>query len=112
MSSVSKIHSVTRCIMEIQLIDLPQVCLEEIFKKLSFAEISQLGRTCKYFREIAKTLFRLYFKNIEHVIEKEMEAIETEASKAEELTVSDHLHLALLHSVSTTLLNFHVRLSE
>ncbi|KAK6625630.1 hypothetical protein RUM43_005929 [Polyplax serrata] len=98
--------------MEIQLIDLPQVCLEEIFKKLSFAEISQLGRTCKYFREIAKTLFRLYFKNIEHVIEKEMEAIETEATKAEELTVSDHLHLALLHSEPNSLQVLRILLSE
>lgn len=86
--------------MEIQLLDLPQVCLEEIFKKLSFAEISQLGATCKYFREISKTIFRLYFKNIEDVIEREMEKIETEASKPDRLTVAEHLHLALLHSVS------------
>lgn len=85
--------------MDILLTDLPQVCLEEIFKNLSYAEISRLGSVCKYFREVSKTIFRLYFKHQENIIEKEMEKIESEAAKSDKLTVDDHLHMALLHSV-------------
>lgn len=85
--------------MEIQITDLPQVCLEEIFKNLTYAEMSRLGAVCKYFRETAKTIFRLYFKHQEAIIEREMDKIESEAAKSDKLTVDDHLHMALLHSV-------------
>lgn len=85
--------------MTIQLLDLSQVCLEEIFKNLSYSEISRMGAVCKDFREISKTIFRLYFKRQEKVIESEMVKIESEAAKSDKLTVDDHLHMALLHSV-------------
>lgn len=88
--------------MAVELLDLPQLCLEEIFKGLSYSEISQLGSVCKYFREIAKTIFRVYFRHQEEIIEKEMEKLELEASK-NKLTVDEHLYLALLHSVSNKL---------
>lgn len=92
---------VVKFTMTTQLIDLPQVCLEEIFNKLNYAKISQLGGVCKLFREISKTIFRLYFRNIEDVIEFEMVKIEWEANKPEILSVTEHLYLALLHSVRT-----------
>lgn len=95
---VKQSHKIIK-VMEIQLLDLPQVCLEEIFKNLPYAEISRMGAVCKYFREISKTIFRLYFKRQEKVIECEMVKIESETAKLDKLTVDDHLHMALLHSV-------------
>lgn len=85
----------------LNLLDVPQVCLEEIMKTLKFSEISQLGGACRSLREVAKTLLRLHLKQQEDVFRRAMEKLEVKANESDRLTIEDHLCMALLHSVRT-----------